>query len=160
MIIDRLDRFETYFRSGASIAKISRFLNAMNPRMADQEYEIDGQDIFARVMSYDTVASAEAKLETHRSYVDIQTTLVGVEVIDWIPRENLRSLTPYDQGNDAEFFEKPDQPFCRIRNLPGVFSLFFPEDAHMPKLIDGDRSEHVKKAVVKVRPSLLRALLK
>lgn len=160
MIVDRIDRLQAYFARSGEIEKICRFLASLSPQTAEKEYEIDGRDIFARVMSYDTVAGTEGKVEAHDEYADIQATVTGAEQIEWCPRRGLVSITPYDRGNDVEFFQKPARMSCAIRNVPGMFSLFFPEDAHMPKLTDGDSPGHVKKVVIKVRAAILEALLK
>jgi len=158
MIVDRIDRLEMYFAPDEAVEKICRFLRTLSAQTEEKEYEIDGRDIFARVMSYDTVPRKEGKVEAHEVYTDIQATITGSEVIEWSPRQGLISQTPYDRENDVEFFQKPEHMSCAIRNVPGVFSLFFPEDAHMPKLADGDRPGRVKKVVVKVRVGILRRL--
>jgi len=160
MIVDRIERLETYFRRHAAVEQIVRFLKTLSPQTAEKEYEISGKEVFARVMSYDTVPRTEGKVEAHEAYADIQATITGSEVIEWCPRQGLVSKTPYDPENDVEFFQIPARMSCSIRNVPGMFSLFFPEDAHMPKIADGDSPGHVKKAVVKVRAAILEALLK
>ncbi|HRZ86418.1 MAG TPA: YhcH/YjgK/YiaL family protein [bacterium] len=160
MIVDRIERFETYFGKSASIEKIANFLKTLSPAAEEKEYEIDGRDIFARVMSYETVARREGKVEAHDEYADIQASIAGSEEIEWLPRKGLAEAAAYDRKKDVLFFAKPARPLCAIRNVPGSFSLFFPEDAHMPKLMDGGLPGRVKKVVVKIRVSILKAAIK
>ena len=39
--------------------------------------EIDGDDVFANVQEYDTVAASEKQLEAHRGYYDVQFVVSG-----------------------------------------------------------------------------------
>jgi biofilm protein TabA len=123
---------------------------------APEDEKIDlGAGVFARIMRYDTIAPEEAKLEAHDTYADIQISIENSETIRWYPRGILTQKTAYNEERDVLFFHPPAEKPSAVCNRPGRFSVFFPEDAHMPKLITDGTSESVKKAVVKVPVSLL-----
>jgi len=59
----------------------------------------------------------------------------------------------YNKEKDVYFFQiKEDAPIV-IRNVPGIFSVFYPNDIHVPKL-SAHGPQVVKKAVVKLHVSL------
>lgn len=154
MIVDRLENWEVY-PYGAAWAKAFMFLGSLNPDTAEGRHEIQGDDIFALVMSYETRTPSNAVLEAHRKYVDIQTVLRGSEGCEWFPIRGLVPDTRYDEAKDAEFFNRPSPGPVRIDIVSGVFVTFFPEDAHMPALIVGENREQIKKVVVKIKADLL-----
>ena len=43
--------------------------------------EIDGEDVYANVLEYDTVPAAEKELEAHRDYYDVQFVVRGEELL-------------------------------------------------------------------------------
>ena len=42
-------------------------------------HDIDGEDVFANVMEYDTVPAEAKKLEAHKLYYDVQCVASGIE---------------------------------------------------------------------------------
>lgn len=112
-----------------------------------------GEDMFVSVMEYDTVAEAEARYESHRKYIDIQFTFEGAEKIDWQLAKLLGPDGGYDEAKDLQFY-KPSAGSANVHMTPGRFVVFFPQDAHRPKLNDG-RNKAVYKAVIKVGVKLV-----
>ncbi len=106
-------------------------------------------------MSYQTCTPGEAKIETHDVYIDIQVSLLNSEAIDWFPRGVLEVKTPYNPDRDCTFYHYPVTTPVRINNYPGFFTVLFPDDAHMPKLMTGNKPEKVKKVVIKLRKALI-----
>jgi len=149
MIIDLLANASQY-PMGPGWEKAFDFLANLDANAEEGEYPIDGTKVFARIMSYHTRTEAEAVLETHEKYADIQTTLIGSEGIRWIPSKHLEIKAPYDTEKDVTFYQHPDTLPARVDNLPGWFTFLLPQDAHMPQLIVGNASQTVKKVVVKV----------
>lgn len=102
-----------------------------------------------RVMSYPTKTREEAKYEAHRETIDIQYTIKGAEGIEFTPTENLTPREDYNPEKEVQIFETPETSEGRVDNVPGRFSIFYPEDAHLPQLnVEG--VESVRKLVVKV----------
>lgn len=108
--------------------------------------EIDGKNIYISISEFDGKPDGEARLETHRQYIDIQIPLKGSETIGW---KRLASVTEpsgeYNRHDDIRFYE--DAPTAQITVTPGEFVIFFPDDAHAP----GIASHRIKKAVIKIK---------
>lgn len=113
--------------------------------------------MFALVMAYDTRPPEEGVLEAHDAHVDVQMSLDGSEFIDWFPRGALREKAPYDAEKDVVFFERPEGLRVRLHNVPGRFTVLFPNDAHMAQLCGREGPAPVRKVVVKVPVALLPA---
>lgn len=151
MIHDRLEHWRHYFPAGSVWETAFEYLQSLRPDAPEADrVALDGAAVFARVMRYPTRAPGEAVLEAHDAYIDIQMTLEGDEGIAWHPRAALEIATPYDPETDAVFFRDPGPPPALVRNVPGVFSVFFPWDAHMAQLASASGPAPVRKAVVKV----------
>lgn len=155
MIVDQLANYKAYNPSPAW-EKAFAFLSKLDESSPEGAFEIQGKDIFCRVMSYETCVPWECVLESHRRYVDIQAVLDGAESIDWYPTKILTIKDPYDNEKDVEFYNRMTDSWGRIDLSPGVFAVFFPQDAHMPKLMVGEFSKTIKKAVIKIRADLLK----
>ncbi|MDD5746818.1 MAG: YhcH/YjgK/YiaL family protein [Candidatus Omnitrophica bacterium] len=154
MIVDTIENWKAY-RYGTAWNKAFQFLESLSPEVEDGEYPIQGKSIFARVDTYETRTPEQAGLEAHRAYVDIQAVLDGQEAMEWFPHEQVVTKIPYDPSKDAEFFIRRTPGPGRLIVTPGIFVVFFPQDAHMPSLIAGDAPESVKKVVVKIAKDIL-----
>ncbi|MHB1093456.1 NanQ anomerase/TabA/YiaL family protein [Thiobacillus sp.] len=113
--------------------------------LAPGKYDVQGKQIFAIVESCAGRARAEAKLECHRRYIDIQLVLEGIDEMGWKPvAACVDPASDYDAARDIRFFN--DVPASWIATPPGSFCLFFPDDAHAP-LVSADT---IRKVVVKI----------
>ncbi len=156
MVFDRLAQWRTWFR-GEPWEQAFSFIETLGPDTPDGRTELDGEALYALVMSYPTIQPAEAVLETHDRHIDIQCTLRGAEGMLWWPRKGLDIREPYNAERDRTFYVPPEEPApCRVDVGASCFAVFFPADAHMPQLAVGDRSEVIRKVVVKVRTDLVR----
>ena len=116
-------------------------LNAIEPGI----YPVVGEQIFAIVEACAGRTRAEAKLECHRRYIDIQLVLEGVDEMGWKPlAECVEPATEYNAARDIRFFN--DAPASWIATPPGAFCLFFPGDAHAPLVSNAP----IHKVVVKI----------
>ena len=157
MIVDRLDNWEIYFRNHVW-ETIFVQLQALNENTPAMEKKIKGDDIILKVFSYETIGPAdpEAELESHKKYIDIHTTITKSETIEWYPTAVLKIIKPYDAAEDAVYYERP-QPTCASLNMyPGIFAMFWPDDAHMSRLQVAGKSELIRKAVMKINIDLVR----
>jgi|GEM_PF-247166 YhcH/YjgK/YiaL family protein len=155
MIVDLIDHW-TFYAFPAVCHCAFEFLASLDEDAEEKKYPLRGEDIFARVMSYQTKSMEEAVLEAHRNYVDIQAIVRGHEYIDWYPVNRLEVKTSYDAVKDVEFYQHSVPSSARVELVAGNFALLYPQDAHMPQLRVGDVAETVKKVVLKVRVDLLR----
>lgn len=153
MIAAQVKYWERHF-SGPVWKKAFDFIQTLDSDSPEGITEILGKDMYARVMSYETVDHSQTKVEAHHEYIDIQASLVHGERIEWFPLEDLEPSTEYNPEKDAQNFKYPGKSSISVSVYPGMFAVFFPEDAHMPKLII-DQPRMIKKIVVKVRLSLL-----
>lgn len=153
MIADRLQNWQRYFSEDTWRIAFD-YLQHLDPNTAEGFYDLQGKDIYARVMSYDTVTENEAILESHRTYIDIQSSVIHDERIDWFPLDGLQVKTEYNSEKDATYYHRPDSALASVVVKPGMFVVLFPTDAHMPKLIT-DTQHRMKKVVVKLRASLI-----
>jgi YhcH/YjgK/YiaL family protein len=155
MIHDSLSNWTLYFNSDPW-QRAFEYLCGLSSKSDDSaRVSLQGDDIYAMIMSYQTCRPGESVLETHDEYVDIQMSLMNSEAIHWFPRQVLQVKEPYNPELDRTFYHRPDTAPVRICNFPGFFTLLHPDDAHMPKLMTADAPELVKKVVVKVRRKLI-----
>lgn len=154
MIIDRLENWKQY-HFGPAWTKAFEFLLTLSPDAEEKKYPIQGDDIFAIVMSYDTCTPESSLFESHRKYVDIQTALSGTERFECAFTDTLSVEVPYDDATDVQWYKRIVPGQTRVDVSPDTFVMLYPHDAHMAALMTGERSEHVKKVVVKIKAELM-----
>ena len=152
MIIDRVEYYN-YYPYGSAWNTAFGFLDSITSDSEEKKYEIQGDDIYAIIASYNTMEPH--KFEAHREYVDIQCLLEGQEAIESTALNGLTVDTPYDPEKDVEFYVKRYSRNTVSLLMPGLFIAFFPHDAHMPGVSVGGSPVFVKKVVVKIRAELL-----
>ena len=149
MIHDKLENLHNYIRPRDFELIKTTFLRVLSPNMEERKYDIDGDRIYAKVMSYDTKDSSICKIEAHNVYIDIQCTITGAEGIDIYERDGLGIAEPYNTDKDVIFYEKEEKSFhAHTENLEGYFTLLLPDEAHAPQQRVGN-IEQVKKFVIK-----------
>mgnify|MGYP002712053916 CR=1 FL=1 len=146
MILARLADCDRYAALHPLFARAFEFLrNTDLSTLAPGKHDVQGEQIFAIVEARAGRTRAEAKLECHRRYIDIQLVLDGVDEMGWKPRaECIDPATDYDAARDIRFFN--DAPSSWIATPPGSFCLFFPDDAHAPLVGAG----LIRKVVMKI----------
>lgn len=146
MILDTLSQADRYFRLHPLFARAFAFLRSADlGTLAPGRHAIQGEQLFAIVEACAGRTRAEAKLECHRRYIDIQLVLEGVDEMGWKPvAECVDPATDYDAARDIRFFN--DTPSSWIATPPGAFCMFFPDDAHAPLVSTGK----ILKVVVKI----------
>jgi biofilm protein TabA len=146
MILDTLAQADRYAALHPLFARAFEFLRSTDlDALAPGMHTIQGEQLFAIVEDCAGRTRAEAKLECHRRYIDIQLVLEGVDEMGWKPlAECVDPATDHDGARDIRFFN--DAPSSWIATPPGSFCLFFPEDAHAPLVSAG----RVRKVVVKI----------
>ncbi len=152
MIVDHLDNWKHY-TMGTAWKYAMDFLHSLSPDAEERRYELQGEDMFASIASYQTIPQKECVPEAHRKYTDIQVLLSGSEYIDWCPQKGLEVDTPY--VDDIELYKTPESGSTRLYMRPGIFAVFFPQDAHRPQMMIGQEPQTTKKVVIKVKCELL-----
>ena len=118
--------------------------------LPDGEIEIEGRELFVRVMSYVPKPALENRFETHHVYADLQFVANGIEIMQTARVNDLIPLTEYDQKGDYQFFKNP----CPVTDLivkAGEFAVFYPHEAHRPSCLYEGYPGMVKKLVFKVK---------
>jgi biofilm protein TabA len=107
--------------------------------------EIDGDAMYMMIIRSDGSERARPVLEAHRRYIDIQFTVAGSDVIGWRAlRECAGPTAPYSREKDVALYDDTPEVWSVLH--PGMFAVYFPEDAHAPLAGDGP----VEKVVLKV----------
>lgn len=149
MILDQLSHHKTYLGLGPRFVASFGWLANFKPETADGRIDIDGDNVFALVQSYDTAPPAEKKYEAHRLYADLQYIAAGTETIHYAPFDRLQTAKPYDPEKDYLLYSDP-AVVTALHLGPGSFAIFHPADAHKPGCIDGAICR-MKKVVIKIR---------
>lgn len=131
-----------------------RGISSLTPESGDGEFSPNGREKYFTISTNATIPHSKAVFEAHKNYLDIHYCLDGGEHIDWAPVHTLSPRTEYNQDKDYTLFDPlPAASTCVMS--PGTFAIFFPADAHMPKVSDG-MNKTVKKVVVKITTNLLQ----
>jgi biofilm protein TabA len=146
MFIDHLENAERYHALHPGFADGFAFLHRDDlAQLPNGRHDIDGERLFAIVSRVEGRGRELSPLEIHRRYIDIQFTIGGEDCIGWLPTsECQRVSSPYDERKDLGFFF--DRPDTWLAVGPGIFGVFYPEDAHAPLASSGP----IHKVVVKV----------
>jgi len=113
--------------------------------LAPGHHPILGEDMFAIVEHMPGRTREAAQLEVHRRYIDIQLVLEGVDEMGWKALIECREpADDYSSEKDIQFFR--DAPAAWIAVPTGAFFIFFPEDAHAPRVSSGS----IRKVVIKI----------
>lgn len=150
MVFARIEKLSKYV-SREQFQKINGFLKELSPEMEEKCYEIDGETIYAKVMSYPTSIKNHCKIEAHNKYIDIQISLMGEEGIDIFDRDSLDIVNKYNEKQDVMFYKETKDPYTSVRNVIGYFTMIFPEEAHRPQISLNQKCEQVKKVVIKIK---------
>jgi len=105
MVLDTIDNAAKYEVLHKSFKKAFNFIRENDlGSMEVGRVEIDGDDIFALVQSYDTMAAADKQFEAHKNYIDIQYIISGNEMMGYTNPKNLTVTTAYNSDKDAEMY--------------------------------------------------------
>lgn len=148
MILDNIENAPNYFGLNPLFEKAFEYVRGLDVNnMPEGTSEIEGVHLKVLVVKTALKNKTEAKLETHRKFIDIQIPITQEEIFGWKSLKNLKEPTQeYDSQNDFQLFE--DEPSSYIHVLPGEFVIFSPEDAHAPLIGEGITRKIVLKVAV------------
>ncbi len=134
-------------QSNPRFAKAAAYLQAADlESLAEGRYEIDGSDVFMTIVETALRDEADAPLEAHDRYADVQIVVRGTERFGWKNRTGCKpDRNGYRADKDIVFFT--DRPSTFVTLSAGAMAVFFPSDAHAPLIGEGT----VRKCIVKVR---------
>ena len=147
MVVDRLENIEKYASLNPLFEQASEFfkshdLNALEVGLT----ALKGTELVVNVAQTKPKTKEEAKLETHKDFIDIQIPLSGTEIMGYTAAKDcVPEDAPYNAEKDITFFTGLAESYIEVK--PGMFAIFFPQDGHAP----GITPEGVKKVIVKVK---------
>ena len=147
MILDKIENYKLYVSLNERIARAFTYIIETDfSQIALGKHLIENEDIFALVQEYNTKEIEDCKLESHKKYIDVQYMISGDELMG-ITTLNNQEIIEKNEENDYFFYNSNYTP---IRVNEGMFTIFFPDDIHMP-CIKVETTQFVKKVVVKVK---------
>ena len=149
MIYDKIKNIALYKGLSDDIYAGLKYLKDLSPDIAPGTYEINPR-VKAFISEYTTKPENENGYEAHRQFIDIQYLISGKERIKCLPLEYLKETKAYSAENDAAFYEENGVKPSDLLLGNGYFTIFFPQDAHMPCL-SVEAPSKVKKVVIKVK---------
>lgn len=154
MIADSIRNKNQYAGISPRLARALDYVAGLKAEgFAEQTVELDGRQVYAMYQTYVTESGKDRQYEAHRRYIDVQYILEGEEVIRAADLATMARMSDYDGEKDIQWFlpeaGADSSAVSTIHLKAGQFAIFFPQDAHMPKLA-GSTPGPVKKIVVKV----------
>lgn len=148
MIIDNLSNAGRYRALHPLFEKAFDYLRGIDTgALSSGEISIDGERLKTTVAESKMRTKQEARLETHRKFIDIQVPVSKKETFGWKSTgELLAPVKVFDDAGDIGFYH--DEPTAYISAQPGEFVVFFPEDAHAPLIGEGEILKIVLKIAV------------
>lgn len=153
MIHDKMENLLKYIPENKK-GCIEKFLRLISADMQEGKYEIDGENIYAKVMSYSTKQETDCTIEAHNVYRDIQFSLIGEEGISVYPRALLPSVGENEAEDFYTFGEEPGLIQAKIYNRVGCFTMIHSDEAHRPQESLDGKCSAVKKGVIKIKENL------
>ena len=147
MIFDTLENIKNYEGLGRVYTALEFLKNTDFLKMDLGRYELDGDNIYYMVQSYDTDPDKTIS-EAHKKYIDIQFMVEGEELIGVAPMCCDKKETEAKPENDVWFYECKTEPITLIKNS---FMVLYPNDLHCPGVATGEKPMTCRKVVVKVR---------
>jgi len=149
MILDRLENAKRYAPVHPGFEAAFNFLKQNSlTEFKEGKKHIDGDRLFALAVTTEGKGRQDARLESHRRYIDLQYTIEGPEFIGYeIKSACISDEKGYDAESDIEFYA--NSPTVWLAVPAGSFAIFFPEDVHAPLGTDGFIHKMVIKVAVK-----------
>ena len=146
MVVDTLDNLEKYASLNPLFAQAIAYLKSTDLNVLEVGKTVLYNDLVVNVQQTAPKTKEQAKLETHRLFIDIQIPLSGAEVMGYTAAKDCKPAdAPYNAEKDITFFEGLADDYITVKQ--GMFAIFFPQDGHAP----GITPAGVKKVVVKVK---------
>lgn len=151
MIYDHLDNLPRYAALHPALRRVADFLSTTDVAILEKGTMELGSGMLCIVAEYRTAAAEDCLLETHRQFVDVHITIEGDERIGIVPRARCEPSGRYDEEKDCQIQNGSVSP---LHMPPGMFAVFFPDDAHMSGLPVVMPGESVRKLIFKLPVSI------
>ena len=151
MLIDHLHNASKYYGISPYLAKGLQWLEKHKDQLAtidNGRYEIDGEDVYAIVNSYETKPAADCGWEAHKVYCDIHYSVSGSERIAYSHIDSMKESQVYNIEKDYSLYEGEGDWIAVRENM---FCLLLPSDVHAPGAFIDTGSTFLKKVVIKLK---------
>lgn len=146
MITDSIEHFAKYVALHPLFVQVHEFIQKHDLTKLPDGKTMLADGLTVSVSQTKPKSKEQARLEAHKLYIDIQIPLSDTEIMGYQP---LTDCTPadavYNADKDIVFFDGPASSYLALH--PGMFAIFFPQDAHAPAIT----ACGVKKIVFKIR---------
>ena len=147
MIIDTIENLGNYVALNPLFADVIAFLKSNDLQtMEPGKYPIQGDDLFLNLQVAKQRTKDTAFLESHIEMIDIQIPISAAETFGYTPLCDLPAFEYNAEKDITKYGDTKPQTFVTLE--PGQFAIFFPQDGHMPCIID---APEIKKAIFKVK---------
>ena len=147
MIIDTIENLGKYVALNPLFADVVEFLkNHDLQNMEPGKYPIKDKDLFMNLQVAQQRTKDTAFLETHVEMIDIQIPITCAETFGYTPLCDLPAFEYNAEKDITKYGDTKPQTFVTVN--PGQFAIFFPQDGHMPCIID---EPEILKAIFKVK---------
>ena len=147
MIVDTIENLGKYVALNPLFADVVEFLkNHDLQSMEPGKYPIKDKDLFMNLQVAQQRTKDTAFLETHIEMIDIQIPITCAETFGYTPLCDLPAFDYNAEKDITKYGDTKPQTFVTVN--PGQFAIFFPQDGHMPCLID---EPEIKKAIFKIK---------
>lgn len=146
MIIDTLANLGKYVALNPLFQDVVDYINNNDlASMPTGKVLIKGNELYANFTVAKGKTKAEAKLESHDVMIDIQIPFNVPESMGYTPRTDLDEQ-PYNAEKDITFYDGLAQQYITVH--PGMFVIFFPQEAHAPCVSE---ASEIRKVIFKVK---------
>ena len=151
MIIDHIKNADYYKETMPAIATALEAVAKYTPETCTSgRVDIDGDNLFLKLSTFETRSSVDANCEAHKKYLDLFYIVEGEEVVLVKPVEEINNITsPYDEEKDR-LLGKIGEDYMTVRLTAGMFVILYPQEAHSPCCYDKEPGT-VKKVVAKIK---------
>ena len=147
MIVDTIENLGKYVALNPLFADVVEFLkNHDLQSMEPGKYPIKDKDLFMNLQVAQQRTKDTAFLETHIEMIDIQIPITCAETFGYTPLCDLPAFDYNAEKDITKYGDTKPQTFVTVN--PGQFAIFFPQDGHMPCIID---EPEIKKAIFKIK---------
>ena len=147
MIVDTIENLGKYVALNPLFADVVEFLkNHDLQSMEPGKYPIKDKDLFMNLQVAQQRTKDTAFLETHIEMIDIQIPITCAETFGYTPLCDLPAFDYNAEKDITKYGDTKPQTFVTVN--PGQMAIFFPQDGHMPCIID---EPEIKKAIFKVK---------
>jgi YhcH/YjgK/YiaL family protein len=148
MIIDKITNAHLYMGLGERLQFALNYIAETDfSSMETGKFELDGDNVFVLVNEYQTKENEQNIMEAHRKYIDLQYVVKGTEIVEFESFHNQDIVRAYDAENDYIFYTPKKRVPLQFNEK--MFAIFFPEDLHMPGIMEST-PVNIKKIVVKI----------